>query len=342
MRTVQLRRTIVLAVLVAAASSGRNQIARGDILVSTYDDSSVERFDETTFAPASGSIPSGANGLMVAQGVAVGPDHTIYVSSTFTGSVQRYDVAGNFLGAFSNAALAAPSTLQFGPNGNLFVADFGTSTVLEFEPSGSFVGTAATVASAPGGFTWAPDGDIIVSELFGPITKFHNGAAVAELVAASMTLTPAGLLALGDGGFLIANLYGSNIMRYDAGDEMVHVFASVEHPIAPPGPFPDPMFLSNGPAALVVDGESLLVVVSGPDHDHSGQIQRFDLSSGDYLETIIDGLGAPTALAFIPSVPEPSTWALAAIGSAGVAFAFRRRGRRAARLRAKAAQFRDE
>lgn len=321
-------RMIVPAALVLAASFARPHAARADILVSTYDDSSVERFDDTTFAPTAGNIPSGANGLTVAQGVAVGADNTIYVSSTFTGRVQRYDVAGNFLGDFGDAALAAPSTLAFGPNGNLFVADFGNSAVLEFEPSGAFVGTAADVGSAPGGFTWAPDGDLIVSELFGPITKFHNGSPVEVLVPGSQTLTPAGLLPLDGGDFLIANLYGSNILRYDAGDGMTHPFASVEHPIGPGGTFPDPMFPSNGPSALVLDGASLLVVVSGPDHEHSGQIQRYDLGTGAYIETIIDGLGAPTGLAFVPPVPEPSTWVLAILGAGGVAFASRRRLRR--------------
>jgi hypothetical protein len=336
MQTSHPSRTFLLTAFVIAFSACAVDAARADILISTYDDSSVERFDEITFAPTIGNIPSGANGLTVAQGLAVGADNTIYVSSAFTGKVQRYDVAGNFLGDFPSMAnpapLAAPSTLQFGPNGNLFVADFANSAVLEFTPEGVYVGTAADVASAPGGFTWAPDGDLVVGELFGPITKFHNGTAVDELVAASMTLTPAGLLPLEGGDFLIANLFGSSIMRYDAGSDAVVPFGVVEHPIGPGETFPDPMFPSNGPSALVRDGDTLLVVVTGPDHNHTGQIQRFNLATGEYVETLIDGLGSPTALAFIAPVPEPSSYLLAAIGAAGAACISLRRSSRRSRM----------
>jgi hypothetical protein len=314
MRTSRTTFVVVLAALVAAACALDSQTARGDILVSTYDDSSVERFDESTYAPTSGNIPSGADGLTVAQGLAVGPDQTIYVSSALTAKVQRYDGAGNFLGAFPTAAdpapLLAPSTIQFGPNGNVFVADFAGNAILEFESSGHYVGVAASLDSAPGGFTWAANGDIIVSELFGSIRQIQGGVPT-ELVPAGIGLTPAGLLRLADGDLLIANLFGNNILRYDSDSGQTGVFANIEHPIPPGGTFPDPSFPSNGPAGIIFNRDgTLLVAISGPDHEHTGEIQRFDLD-GNYLGTILSGLGAPTGVALIP---EPSSWLLATIG----------------------------
>jgi PEP-CTERM motif len=320
--------SILLAALTATIFAHQSRIARADLLVSTYDDSSVERFDEATHVPTpAGNIPSGANGLTVAQGVAVGPDHTIYVSSAFTGKVQRYDSGGSFLGDFPTLAdptpLVAPSTLKFGPNGNLFVADFGGNALLEFDPVGTFVGVAASFDSAPGGFTWAPGGDLIVSELFGSIRQIHEGTPT-ELVPADIGLTPADLLLLPDGDLLIANLYGNNILRYDSDSGMTTIFAAIDHPIAPGGMFPDPAFPSNGPAAIIFDRDNtLLMAVTGPDHNHTGQIQRFDLD-GNYLGSIIIGLGTPTGLALIP---EPSAWVLAAIGAAGWGLLVRRRRR---------------
>jgi PEP-CTERM motif len=322
-------RAILLAALAAAIAASQIQTARADLLVSTFDDSSVERFDETSLLPTpAGNIPSGANGLTVAQGVAVGADQTIYVSSAFTGKVQRYDSGGSFLGDFPTvgnpAPLAAPSTLKFGPNGNLFVADFAANTILEFDPLGTYIGTAASFASAPGGFTWAADGDLIASELFGAIVRIDGGIAT-ELVPADISLTPSDLLRLPDGDLLITNLYGNNILRYDSDSGLTTTFAAIEHPIAPGGIFPDPAFPSNGPAAIIFDrDDSLLVAVLGPDHEHTGQVQRFDLN-GNYLGSILTGLGAPTGLALIP---EPSSWILAGVGAAGLGFFARRRRRR--------------
>jgi hypothetical protein len=322
------QRAILLAALAAAIGAQQSRLARADLLVSTYDDSSVERFDETTHVPTpAGGIPSGSNGLTVAQGVAVGADQTIYVSSAFSGKVQRYDGDGNFLGDFPTggnpAPLVAPSTLKFGPNGNLFAADFGGNTILEFDPAGTYVGVAASFDSAPGGFTWAAGGDLIVSELFGSIRQIHEGSPTV-LVPADPAITPSDLLLLPDGDLLITNLYGNNILRYDSGSGMTTTFAAIEHPIGPGGTFPIPEFPSNGPSAIIFDRDNtLLVAVLGPDHEHSGQIQRFDLD-GNYLGSIITELGAPTGLALIP---EPSTWILAGIGAAGAGLLVRRRRR---------------
>jgi hypothetical protein len=129
------------------------------------------------------------------------------------------------------------------------------------------------------------------------------------------------MLALDGGDFLIANLFGSNVLRYNASDGSVVPLAAVEHPIGPGETFPDPTFPSNGPNDLAIVGDDLLVLITGPDHNHTGQLQRYNLATGAFVETLIDGLGSPTAFAFIAPVPEPSTLVLAGCAAAGLAFA---------------------
>src|SRR3954470_23242756 len=73
--------------------------SRADVLVSTFDNSSVLRYNETTGQALPAGVSSGSGGLSAATGVAYGPDGNIYVSSRNTGQVLRYNgTTGAFMG----------------------------------------------------------------------------------------------------------------------------------------------------------------------------------------------------------------------------------------------------
>jgi WD40 repeat protein len=81
-------------------------------------------------------------GLEQPGGLAFGPDNHLYVSSSATNQVLRYDgISGQFLGAFvtdnpitqqidESGGVNSPRDLAFGPDGTLFVASNGTDNVL--------------------------------------------------------------------------------------------------------------------------------------------------------------------------------------------------------------------
>ena len=72
-------------------------------------------------------VAAGSGGLDGPQGIAFGADGHLYVSSSVTNTILRYDGStGAFLDAFvpaaANGGLSTPAGLTFGPDGNLYVA----------------------------------------------------------------------------------------------------------------------------------------------------------------------------------------------------------------------------
>ena len=86
------------------------------LIVSTFVDSSIQRFNETTGAPLPPLVPPGGSGLMQPAGMTIGPDNNLYVSSQSTNSVLRFNsTTGAFLGTFATmSANYSPAGLRFG------------------------------------------------------------------------------------------------------------------------------------------------------------------------------------------------------------------------------------
>src|SRR4051812_29123317 len=79
-------------------------------------------------------VPSGGGGLDSPQGITVGPDNNVYVSSANTDQVLKYNGnTGAFLGAIAGGGLDQPWYLTFGPDTNLYVSSSLTSQVLCFD-----------------------------------------------------------------------------------------------------------------------------------------------------------------------------------------------------------------
>ena len=178
---------------------------RSDLLISNFDDSSVDRYSEDSHVPVPGGVAPSSNGLFEPFGAAVAPDGSYYVSSSgivdpndpqnFTpGVIQHYaadgtfegDVFGDFDGMDPSKIvfLINPGTLEFGPNGNLYVADLGTSPIIgtpaiyQYDPVTQTWDDAATLSLGftPAGFTFAQDGtrDLIVGVLTdSKVVRYH-------------------------------------------------------------------------------------------------------------------------------------------------------------------------
>ena len=164
-------------------------VAPSDVLFSTYfltNGNSVVRYNDATQLPAAGSVATGFGGLKQAEGLAVAPDGSYYVSSDATDQVLHFSNSGALLGVLgANDAtqcwLEAPGSLAFGPNGSLYVADLGSSAIFQFDTT---LTTQQYLAAdtlwlspgfTPGGFTFAADstGDLIVGSLeFGSVDAF--------------------------------------------------------------------------------------------------------------------------------------------------------------------------
>jgi len=130
-----------------------------------------------------------------ARGVTVGADGNVYVSTTTTNSVLRYDTAGTFLSTFATTNVAGPREIKFDAAGNLYVANNTGNTVTRYDSTGAQIGTtpfAVTGISVPQGLALDPSGNLYVANSTnGLIRKFDStGASLGN--ANSTTLSPTG------------------------------------------------------------------------------------------------------------------------------------------------------
>ncbi|MHC5931552.1 MAG: SMP-30/gluconolactonase/LRE family protein, partial [Nostoc sp.] len=75
--------------------------ANAALLVGSYNNNSVLRYEEKTGEFIDEFVPNGSGGLQGTTGLTIGPDNNLYVSSILNGSIQRYDgKTGNFISTF--------------------------------------------------------------------------------------------------------------------------------------------------------------------------------------------------------------------------------------------------
>ena len=195
-------------------------------------------------------IAPGLGGLATPEGLAFGPDGSVFVSSATAtdGDVIHYDGdTGHYLGIFLDGGtngLAKANDLHFGPDGFLYVSQYAGSSydngqLLRFDPE------TGSPAPAPGrdganfidpldrlanGFTWGPDGNLYVAadpvSNNGSILRFDGGTGdpLPAEGQTGATFVPAGSGGIGfvdgitfgdDGALYITDSQHGAIQKYD-------------------------------------------------------------------------------------------------------------------------------
>ncbi len=289
-----------------------------DMLVSVFDDTgglSVLRYDDQ-FDPVAGGVPTGPMVGMV-QGVAVAPDGTFYVSSLFAGGVLHYDNDGTLLGMLgagdsTPAPLQAPSALAFGPNGNLYVGDLQSAAIFQFDTNSLtqqyLAAETLQLTYAPGGFDFEDDGDLIVGDLFFQgLNRYDDDNNLTVLIGQGAGFNPAAVLVRPDGDILIGDitlgqdpLDHHQVLLYDVSEDAYSQFINLTTPVGTGSSAGYP----PQPSALAFAENGDLLVGLSPDHNLNGAIQRYNPTTGAFIETLVSGIGTPTGIAFLP-VDEP-------------------------------------
>ncbi|CAN5475436.1 hypothetical protein BH09PLA1_BH09PLA1_05980 [soil metagenome] len=280
-----------LCIMLALASAVTGQV----VIVSSDFNDSVQMYS-LTGTRIGAFVPSGGGGLDSPQGITVGPDGNVYVSSANTDQVLRYAPNGAVLGQFqTGGGLDQPWFLTFGPGGNLYVSSSLTSQVLCYAADGAFSHVAAEGHGLfrPDGISFDAQGNMLVSDFFNSrIQKFNpaTGNWIADVVTDPGLAQPLENRLSADGQTLYVSSYSTNEVRtYDVATGAFLGLAAGSPLIGPVGQ----LLLPGGTDLLVAGWQS-------------NTIYKFDANTGASKGIFTTGgfLNRPNNLTIL-NIPEP-------------------------------------
>lgn len=151
------------------------------ILVGNTETNNIVAYDLKSGTFLGEFIAAGTGGLMSPDGLVMGPDSMLYISSGLNeahdgqGILKFHPKTGKFLGRFTHfendeISILRPYGLAFGPDGHLYVASFRSDEILRFDgKTGGFMDFFAKGAgkenglNGPNGLFFTPEGKLLVS-----------------------------------------------------------------------------------------------------------------------------------------------------------------------------------
>jgi hypothetical protein len=306
----------------------------GYLFVPSFNTDDVLRFRESTGAFVDEFVPHRSGGLNQPEGLILGPDHNLYVSSgLFSGqpAVLRYNGStGAFMGSFAaGGPLNGPRAILFGPDGNLYVGDGVDPTIGWVDRFDGKTGAFMDQFVAPGsgglinpvGMVFGPDGNLYVASARNSnVLRFdgRTGAFLGQFVPAEaagldhalgITFGPDGSLYVASGGYdhngKITGI--AAVLRFQ-GPSGAQPGAYVDAFVPPgSGGLSIPLGLLFGPDGngdgrqdLYVDSQ--LFEGSFDTKNNSSTVLRYDGVTGGLIDTFVStdrgGLRGPGLMAF--------------------------------------------
>jgi WD40 repeat protein len=278
-----------------------------DLLVSSYGNDSVMRYNGTTGAFLGAFVIPGYGDLYGPHGLIIGLDGNLLVNSTESHQILRYDTTtGQFLGDFvseGNGGLSRPHGIAFGPDGNLYVSGFASGNVLRYNGStGAFMDVFVPPGSGglttAGGMLFGPDGNLYVNSFDNSSVMRYDGTTGNPLPAPGQSgaffvtpgsgglANPSMAITFGpDGNLYVGGYLSHNVVRYDGTTgAFIDIFVS-----AGSGGLSRTQGLAFGP-----DGN--LYVCSNA----TSRVLRYDGNTGSFMDAFVPvgPLNAPTYLFF--------------------------------------------
>lgn len=214
-----LRKLMLCSFLLAAP-------ARGELLVCSFSQSLVYRYDATNGSFIDLVVTNGEGSLSVPHGVLFGPDNHLYVTSSDNDRIVRFNgYTGEFVDEFvvaGSGGLDYPVGMAFGRDGNLYVNSQVNDRVLRFNGiTGAFIDTFVTNASGgldgPSDFVFGPDGDIYITGRYSDRVYVYSGTngAFLRFAATNNLSQPFGLAFGPDGSLFVSSGNTGQIQRFD-------------------------------------------------------------------------------------------------------------------------------
>jgi DNA-binding beta-propeller fold protein YncE len=228
------RSVVVCAALALALLAGIAVLARADVIVAGYVESSILRYTEDGIPLDPIVPPGGFYGVVGPAGMTFEPDGLLYVSNQTSifvpgapDSIVQVDPATGEVTPFIILASGyVPAGVRFGPDHNLYVcqngglmAGEGSGTVDCFDGmTGDFISSVVTNLTQPTGLLFDANGNLYVSN-FGDgsvvFYDFSNDPVTLIPAFSGGLVAPAGLQFGPDGNLYVVDLLSGAVRVYD-------------------------------------------------------------------------------------------------------------------------------
>jgi hypothetical protein len=297
-----------LAMLVAAgllSSAGTAQAAL--VYSANFGSGTISSWNTSNLGAGATTILSGIAGPL---GVATDSLGNIYVSSTADGgSIRKYTQGGSFLTSLTGTGWTF--ALAFDSSDNLYYNSVGLGGTYKTTTSLTSPSLFAAGASPTGMFIDA-SGNVSVMNVNGGnfpyVDTYDSGGGLIDILTNSGANNPMwgshGVTRDAAGNYYVSNRDNGLISKWNSSGNLVN------------GTY---INTSADAYGMLVDGSTLFVASHG-----TGSILYYDLANnGNYLGQFSVG-ASPTYMNFATTapaaVPEPGTWAAAALLASGAAF----------------------
>ncbi len=263
----------------ASALSAQTPRGVGHVFSANLSGGNVTEHDPGAITYVGNFVEAGAGGLTGATGIAFGPDGDLFVASSRTDAILRFDgETGELVGPFiQDSILHSPFSVIFGPNGDLFVSSGTDHQVLRYDgETGVFRGVVLDGLRVPIGLRFGPDGALYVANAGeDQIVRVDLNEDMSTVFIEGGLRFPSDLVFTDDGSLYVTSAITRQILEYDAD---TGAFRKELH-VMPDG---------SAPVGIDVALDGSLVVA-----DFAGdRIVRIDRTSGDVTE-MVGGLAGP-------------------------------------------------
>jgi flagellar basal body rod protein FlgG len=246
----------------------------------------------------------GLNGVPINSALVTGLNHPqgitvigndMFVVNQYSGSVAEYTTSGSLVnGSLISSGLNNPWGLS-SSGGNLYVANQATSVIDEYNTSGSLLNAVTTTGTPPD--SAESGGDIFIPSPVSGVSEYNSSGTLVNSFPTAPSIFDMAIL--GNDIFIPSNVNGT-IGEYTLSGQVINATLITG---------------LDAPEGLAITGNDLYVV-------NDNKVGEYTLSGQTINSSLITGLNGAS---YIDVVPEPSTMALAGLGTVGLWFLRRRK-----------------